>query len=208
MAITKQVITTGEELASFITNSGFFGEVTFRNDIISCYDGDENLILVFSLSNKTIRAYADSTNSEYVTMTSDNWYRCTAYKTAKGFMLSRMNNGNGFSLIASKTNNDKYAVLLPTISRFSDDYVVPQYVVAWGDSPPVSGRVSCGAATSTQLDNQTLFMPIATHAALGQKSYFADAFFMPVSQYRVECVFTDENGVKYVTDGFVCLRDE
>lgn len=208
MAITKQVITTFAELASFITNSGFFGEVTFNGDVISCYDGDENLILVFNLSNSTIRAYADSTNSEYVTMASGNWYRCTAYKTAKGFMLSRMNDGNGFSLIASKTNNDKYAVLLPSTNRFSSDYVVPQYVVAWGDSPPVSGRVSCGAATSTQLDNQTLFMPIATHAALGEKSYFADAFFLPVSQYRVECVFTDENGVKYVTDGFACLRDE
>lgn len=210
MAITKQNITTLAELAAFIDDSGFFDSVTFASSIISCYDADANLILKIDGSGYgNIRAYADDTNyNECGFSGGNNWFKCTAYSTEKGIMLAGVNNGFGSSLVASKTNNGKYGVLLPNPYRISDGILTTQYAIAWGDSAPFTGVVFCGAPNPTQTDNQTIFMPIATHAALGEKSYFADAFFLPVSQYRIECVFSDENGVKHVTDGFVCLRDE
>lgn len=213
MAITKQAISTLAELAAFIDDSGFFDSVTFGSDnIISCYDADGNLILRIDGSTYgEVRAYADAENYNimgFSDTSSRNWFKCTAYCTEKGIMLARMMNGSGSSLVASKTNNGKYAVLLPNAARTSGNTPTTQQAIAWGDSAPFTGVVICGAPNSTQTDNQTQFMKIMTHAALGQKSYFADAFFLPVSQYRIECVFSDENGVKYVTDGFVCLRDE
>lgn len=208
MAITKQKITSLAELYAFIYDSGFFASTEYNSGYISCYDEDGNLILkIDGSAYGNIKAYADATHYNEYAFVGGDWAKCTAYSTSKGILLASMANGNGASLIASKTNNGNYAVLLPNRLRISDGVLTAQQAIAWGDAEPFTGVVFCGAPNATQTDNQTIFLQIATHSAFGHKSYFADAFFMPVSEYRIECVFTDENGVKYVTDGFVCLRD-
>lgn len=222
MAITKQIITTFAEMAQFIEDSGFFDSVVYDasgDGSITCKDADNNT--VFAIIGVDAGAaqwygYADASNSVYEQIGGS--VRCTAYSTAKGLMFVNPGSHNGAPCIVSKTNNGAYCVLLPTDNKgtwaSSVLHASNQKAIAWGDVAPFTNLVNSGVVITGQSSdiptmetaNQTVFLPIATHSAYGTPSYFADAFFLPISQYRSETVFTAD-GVKYVTDGFACLKD-
>lgn len=227
MAITKAVITTYAEMAQFIEDSGFFDSVVYDESggggygSITCADEDGNTIFELrSVSSVELQwyGYADSSNSVYE-QTDTNGISCTAYSTACGLMFMHAGHYDGAPCIVSKTNNGAYCVLLPTNNKgtWSSNvyHAVNQKAIAWGDTTPFTNLVNSGAVITGQSNdiptmetaNQTVFLPIVTHNTYGTPSYFADAFFLPISQFRSETVFSID-GVKYVTDGFACLRDE
>lgn len=223
MAITKAVITTYAEMAQFLEESGFFDSVEddTSTNTIKCKDADDNI--VFAIQDLSSAAkwygYADANNSVYEQV---GGFVCTAYSTAKGLLFINgysSNDQRGAACIVSKTNNGAYCVLLPKDNKCTwggtITKAVDQQAIAWGDSAPYTNLVNPGIVTPsnnsgnvvTETANQTVFLPIGTHSAYGTPSYFADAFFLPISQYRSETVFTAD-GVKYITDGFACLKDE
>lgn len=219
MAISKVVITSLSEMANFIEESSFFASVVYDDTAgsLACKDTDNNIIFVVQVNPNITNwtAYADASNYITEEMSGAASVSCTAYSTAKGLIFMNGTNGNGAACVISKTNNNEYCVLLPA----SDKYLVmttarvasvPQKVIAWGDVAPFTPTVTAGFTllnNAAPVENQTVLLPIATHNEYGKPSFFADAFFLPISQFRSECVMTID-GIKYVTDGFVCLRDE
>lgn len=221
MAITKQIITTFAEMAQFIEGSGFFDTVVLDssgNGSVTCKDEDGNTVFaVIGVGSAAAKwyGYADASNSVYEQIAG---VACTAYSTAKGLMFMHTGSHDGAPCIVSKTNNGAYCVLLPTDNKgtwaSSVYHAQSQKAIAWGDVAPFTNLVNSGVVITGQSSdiptmetaNQTVFLPIATHSAYGTPSYFADAFFLPISQYRNETAFTAD-GVKYITDGFACLKD-
>ena len=214
MAITKSVITSGSEMKAFLEASGFFGSVTIDGlTNISCYDEDSNKVFGTSNYGANWEAYADTNNYKRI---SNLGWSCTGYSTSKGILLIP-DGDNKLPCIISKTNNGAYCTLLPGtgIAYVNTNNVCTtdvQFAVGWGDVSPFYENVYSGVAASPGtkaglvVSNQTILCPIPTRGGYGEPSYFADAYFMPVSQYRTEGVI-DINGVKYVTDGIACLRD-
>lgn len=221
MAITKAIITSPAEMAQFIEDSGFFDTVVLDssgNGSVTCKDEDGNTVFaVIGVGSAAAKwyGYADASNSVYEQISG---FACTAYSTAKGLMFVNPGSHKGAPCIVSKTNNGAYCVLLPTDNKgtwaSSVYHAQSQKAIAWGDVAPFTNLVNSGVVITGQSNdiptmetaNQTVFLPIATHSAYGTPSYFADAFFLPISQYRNETAFTAD-GVKYITDGFACLKD-
>lgn len=223
MAITKKLITTYAEMVDFLDDSGFFASVEddTNTNTIKCLDAGDNI--VFAIQNLSSAArwygYADANTSASEQV---GGFYCTAYSTAKGLMFVNgyaASSHRGAACIVSKTNNGAYCVLLPKDNKSaygsSTHKAIDQQAIAWGDTAPFTNLVNSGVVVTghngsdpiTETANQTIFLPIATHSDYGTPSYFADAFFLPISQFRSETVFEIDD-VKYVTDGFVCLRDE
>ena len=219
MAITKQIITTYAEMAQFLDDSGFFDSVVYDSEdtgSIACKDEDGNTVFAIVPQGTAARwyGYADASNGVYEQIAG---VACTAYSTAKGLLFVNTGAGNGAACVVSKTNNGAYCVLLPAdykIAGQSNYANAKQKVIAWGDAAPFDRTVVSGVAFSSvsgwtctpYVWNQTVFSPIPTQSAYGTPSCFADAFFLPISQFRSETVFT-VGQVKYVTDGFVALKD-
>ena len=223
MAISKKAITTYAEMFDFLDESGFFDTVEddTSTNTIKCKDADGNTVFAIKDLGSAAQwyGYADASNSDYEQV---GGVYCTAYSTAKGLLfVNGYSSGSsvGAACVVSKTNNGAYCVLLPkdTKSAYGGSIhkAIDQKAIAWGDTAPFTNLVNSGVVVTahnsnvpvTETANQTIFLPIATHSAYGTPSFFADAFFMPISQYRIECVF-EIDGVYYVTDGFVALRDE
>ena len=228
MAISKSIIGSMSAMAEFLDDSGFFDDVVFDEtggtgyEKISCKDADNNI--VFEIENMGSNAAKWSGFAGYSASVYEQvgGVTCTAWSTAKGLMFTNgysSSDHNGAACIVSKTNNDAYCVLLPKDNKAewaSTVYkAIDQKAIAWGDVSPLTNLVNSGVVVTgqsnyvpiTETANQTIFLPIATHSDYGAPSYFADAFFLPISQFRSETVFEIDD-VKYVTDGFVCLRDE
>lgn len=223
MAITKKLITSYDEMVDFLDDSGFFASVEddTTTSTIKCKDADGNVVFAIKHMGSAAQwyGYADATNSVYEQV---GGVYCTACSTAKGLMFVNgysSSSQRGAACVVSKTNNGAYCVLLPkdTKSAYGGSIhkAIDQQAIAWGDAAPFTNLVNSGVVVTghnasdpfTETANQTIFLPIATHSAYGTPSYFADAYFLPISQYRSETVFSVD-GVKYVTDGWVCLRDE
>jgi hypothetical protein len=221
MAIAKKIITTYAEMAQFIEDSGFFDTVELDetgNGSVTCKDADGNTVFaIIGVGTNAAKwyGYADASNSVYEQIYGVG---CTAYSTANGLMFMHPGQYDGAPCIVSKTNNGAYCVLIPTDSKVAWNVnlfkATNQKAIAWGDVAPFTNMVNSGVVVTGQSNNipimetanQTVFSPIATHNPYGTPSFFADAYFLPISQYRSECVFSVD-GVKYVTDGFACLKD-
>ena len=214
-------------MAQFIEDSGFFDTVELDEtggtgyEKIYCKDADDNTVFaIIGVGSAAAKwyGYADAVNGVYEQV---GGVYCTAYSTAKGLMFINgyaVGSQRGAACVVSKTNNGAYCVLLPkdTKSAYGGSIhkAIDQQAIAWGDSAPFTNTVNSGVVVTghngsdpvVETANQTIKLPIGTHSAYGTPSYFADAFFLPISQYRSETAFTVE-GVKYVTDGFACLKD-
>lgn len=210
MAITKTAINySSTAIQTFLQGCApdFFASVEISGSDILCKDSDGNTVYKCTPStsgdtgNWGHYGYADASNS--VSVTTGYLGVKTAYKTVKGIMLIC---NNSAAVIISKTNNDEFCVLIPDPSQAAATALAnPYQVVAWGDETPLTDTVNSGYNSAVW--NQTVFCPITTHATFGEPSYFADAFFTPISQYRTESIIIIE-GVYYITNGYVALRDE
>ncbi len=219
MSITQTYLNTSiSELKTFLGAlvPDYFASVEYtdnNNTGITCKDSDGNTVFTVAVdnSNWTYTAYADSEN--YVSKTSSYAKPVYGYVCNNGAMIVGVNNaisdatGIRGSVVISKTNNDRTGFIIAAGSSGSTTDLYSNVVTgAWGDVTPLTSSYSYGSGVTNQ--NQTQMVPFVTHCALGEKSYFPNAFFIPVAQTRTVFGELVADGVSYVTNGYWAIKDE
>lgn len=203
MAITKSFLDgSPSAVAAFLTDTGLFGYVVQNSNVITCNDSNNVTLLTITKTGDyawSLSVNVDGTHSytkEYTT-TGLNWgYSCT-----NGAMLVFNYNSqyNTYSVLLSKTNNNKIAVAIPT--EYGSNTL---YCIAYSDAYPVNSYY-----ISQSVSEQTVLSPLITNAAAGSSSYTPNAFYIPFGEYvgRGYAKFI-MNGITYLTDGFFAISDE
>lgn len=203
MAITKTYLDNNTvNIAGFLTNTGLFSSVIESSGTITCKDGNSNTVL-------TITNYVDNLTLTFTVNVGNNTFTKTytntglnyGYNCSNGAFLV-LNYGsmdNKYSIVLSKTNNDKVAVVLP--DSYSDRNRL--YSLSYSDTWPVNYY-----DVSPSVSEQTVLCPFITNAATGTSSYTPKAFYIPYGEYvgRGYAKF-NMNGTDYVTDGYFAISD-
>ena len=221
MAITQTYLYTSiDRLKTFLGTlvPKYFASVEYTDDTntgVTCKDSDGNTIFTVEVdgSNWIYTAYADSENH---ISKSDGYIKPVyGYTCANGAMIVLATSNNIHSVtdmrggvIISKTNNGKTGFVIGGGANYSNIYSTFN-TCSWGDAVPLISDVA-GYRFSEGVTNQTqtLMLPFITHCALGEKSYFPNAFFIPVAQTRTVLGELVTDGVKYLTNGYWAIKDE
>lgn len=194
----------------------YFASVEYtdnNNTGITCKDSDGNTIFTVAVGNGswTYTAYADSEN--YVSKTSSYAKPVYGYVCNNGAMIvcavNAISDATGIrgSVVISKTNNNKTGFVISGASSASVLDLYSSFVTGvWGDVIPLTSSYNYGLGVTNQ--TQTQMFPFVTHCALGEKSYFPNAFFIPVAQTRTVFGELVADGVSYVTNGYWAIKDE
>ena len=192
----------------------YFASVVYTdNTSVTCKDSDGNTIFTVAVDNGnwTYTAYADSQN--FVSKTSSYAKPVYGYVCNNGAMIvgavNAISDATGIrgSVVISKTNNDKTGFIISGALSSSVSDLYNNFVTGvWGDVTPLTSNYSYGSGVTNQ--TQTQMFPFVTHCALGEKSYFPNAFFIPVAQTRTVFGELVADGVSYVTNGYWAIKDE
>lgn len=219
MSITQTYLNVSiSELKTFLGTlvPKYFASVEYtdnNNTGITCKDDDSNTIFTVAVDNGswTYTAYADSEN--FVSKTSSYAKPVYGYVCNNGTMIVCANNaisdatGIRGSVVISKTNNNKTGFIISgALSSSVSDLYSNVVTGVWGDVTPLTSSYSYGSGVTNQ--TQTQMFPFVTHCALGEKSYFPNAFFIPVAQTRTVFGELVADGVSYVTNGYWAIKDE
>lgn len=205
MAITKTYLNNDlDGIVSFLTSTGLFGAVSLDGSTVTCKDADNVTLLTIERENDassdytwTLTAHISGNHTcakTYQMMKCAYGYNCT-----NGAMLSFTSGSAFLSVLLSKTNQDRLAVILPK----SLSYTTTFYCIAYSDTYPVVEY-----AVSPSAAEQTVLSPFITNAPAGTTSYTPDAFYMPFGAYvgRGYAKFV-MNGKMYMTDGKWVIAD-
>lgn len=203
MAVTKTFLDGSVSLvADFLSNTGLFNNVTVNGSAITCTDPDNIGVFIVEKTDDydwrfTVNINGGHTYQKEYTNTGLNW----GYACANGAILV-LNTGsqdNKFSLLISKTNQNKIAFLIP------DSFVLRTkfYCIAYSDIYPVTEY-----NISPSVSEQTILSPLITNAAIGTTSYTPNAFYIPYGEYvgRGYAKFI-MNGSTFLTDGYFAISD-
>ena len=220
MSITQTYLNTSiAELKTFLGTlvPDYFASVEYtdnNNTGITCKDDDSNTIFTVAVDNGswTYTAYADSEN--YVSKTSSYAKPVYGYVCNNGAMIvcavNAISDATGIrgSVVISKTNNNKTGFVIAASSSASALTDLYNNVVTgvWGDVIPLTSNYSYSSGVTNH--TQTQMFPFVTHCALGEKSYFPNAFFIPVAQTRAVFGELVADGISYVTNGYWAIKDE
>lgn len=219
MAITQTYLNSSiAELKLFLGTlvPKYFASVEYtdnNNTGITCKDSDGNTIFTVAVDNGswTYTAYADSQN--FVSKTSSYAKPVYGYVCNNGAMIVCANNaisdatGIRGSVVVSKTNNNKTGFIISgAMSASASDLYNNVVTGVWGDVIPLTSNYSYSSGVTNH--TQTQMFPFVTHCALGEKSYFPNAFFIPVAQTRTVFGELVADGVSYVTNGYWAIKDE
>ena len=219
MSITQTYLNTSiVELKTFLGTlvPDYFASVEYtdnNNTGITCKDDDSNTIFTVAVDNGswTYTAYADSEN--YVSKTSSYAKPVYGYVCNNGAMIvcavNAISDATGIrgSVVISKTNNNKTGFVIAAGSSASVLDLYSSFVTGvWGDVIPLTSSYNYGSGVTNQ--TQTQMFPFVTHCALGEKSYFPNAFFIPVAQTRTVFGELVADGISYVTNGYWAIKDE
>ena len=219
MSITQTYLNTSiSELKTFLGTlvPKYFASVVYTdNTSVTCKDSDRNTIFTVAVDNGswTYTAYADSEN--FVSKTSSYAKPVYGYVCNNGAMILGAGNASAisdatnlcFSVVISKTNNNKTGFVIAASSSASVSDLYSNFVTGvWGDVIPLTSRYTYSSGVTNH--TQTQMFPFVTHCALGEKSYFPNAFFIPVAQTRAVFGELVADGVSYVTNGYWAIKDE
>lgn len=219
MSITQTYLNTSiAELKTFLGTlvPNYFASVEYTDDTntsVTCKDSDGNTIFTVAVDNGswTYTAYADSQN--FVSKTSSYAKPVYGYVCNNGAMIvcavNAISDATGIrgSVVISKTNNNKTGFVIAAGSSASASDLYSNVVTGvWGDVIPLTSNYSYSSGVTNQ--TQTQMFPFVTHCALGEKSYFPNAFFIPVAQTRTVFGELVADGVSYVTNGYWAIKDE
>ena len=189
MSITQTYLNVSiSELKTFLETlvPDYFASVEYtdnNNTGITCKDSDGNTIFTVAVDNGswTYTAYADSEN--YVSKTSSYAKPVYGYVCNNGAMIvgavNAISDATGIrgSVVISKTNNNKTGFIISGALSSSVSDLYNNFVTGvWGDVTPLTSNYSYGSGVTNQ--TQTQMFPFVTHCALGEKSYFPNAFFI------------------------------
>lgn len=202
MAITKTYL-GGEpsDIAAFLTSTGLFGSVNQSTNTIVCKDSNNTTLLTITKDASYTWSFAvnvgEHTFTKQYTDTGLNYgYNCN---NGAFLVLNYNAQENKYSVVLSKTNNAKVAIVLP------DSYASRNrlYSLAYSDTWPVSYY-----DIAPSVAEQTVLSPFITNAATGTSSYTPKAFYIPYGEYvgRGYAKFV-MNGADYVTDGYFAISD-
>ena len=221
MSITQTYLNLSiAELKTFLETlvPDYFASVEYTDDTstgITCKDSDGNTIFTVAYSSNsgwTYTAYADGEN--YVSKKESAMKPTYGYTCANGAMIVCSNNGISTasdirgSVIIFKTNNNKTGFVIGGGSNYGNIFSGFN-TCAWGDITPLISSASgykFGEGVTNQ--TQTLMFPFVTRCALGEHSYFPNAFFIPVAQTRTVFGELVADGISYVTNGYWAIKDE
>lgn len=219
MAITQTYLNSSiAELKLFLGTlvPKYFASVVYTDDTnvsVTCKDSDGNTIFTVAVDNGswTYTAYADSQN--FVSKTSSYAKPVYGYVCNNGAMIvcanSAISDATGIrgSVVVSKTNNNKTGFIISgAMSASASDLYNNVVTGVWGDVIPLTSNYSYSSGVTNH--TQTQMFPFVTHCALGEKSYFPNAFFIPVAQTRTVFGELVADGVSYVTNGYWAIKDE
>ena len=219
MSITQTYLNLSiAELKTFLETlvPNYFASVEYtdnNNTGITCKDSNGNTIFTVAVDNGswTYTAYADSENC--VSKTSNYAKPIYGYVCNNGAMILGAGNaisdatGIRGSVVISKTNNNKTGFIISGASSASTIDLYSNFVTgAWGDVTPLTSNYSYSSGVTNH--TQTQMFPFVTHCALGEKSYFPNAFFIPVAQTRTVFGELVADGISYVTNGYWAIKDE
>lgn len=205
MAITKEYLNQDwDDLATFLSESGFFGSVTHAENVITCKDDDNTLLTIdHSASSVAFTVYASDSVYKSINITNSPKpsYGC---KCTNGIMLDFLASASHYMILAAKTNNNKTAVIISSTS--GSGYENPSktyYCVANGDDGPLATD-----AFSPRSKNQTQIVTFTTNNAANTISYTPNAGYLSVAQYYSMGLGTlTINGDNYLTNGYWVIKD-
>lgn len=206
MAITKDYLNTTDlgVLATWMQSNlcpKYFESVTYKNNVLTCTDADENVLLTIA---KTGVATAYKSASSTVILTgaipAPFTYACTC---ANGAMIDSASGSSLGCMLITKTNNNKTAIVY---SAGNANTVCRSGIkrVAWGDDQFDDTTF----AYSVISGNQTQLVPFLTDSELGTSSFTPDAYYMPSVQYPNIGISTISlDGHIYLTNGYWTILD-
>ena len=204
MAVTKTFLDDSVSLvADFLSSTGLFNNVTVNGNAITCTDPDNIGVFIIEKTNDYGWRFTANINgghsyqNEY-TRTSLYW----GYACINGAILVLSDGGlqdRNFSLLISKTNQNKIAFIIP--ASFAERNTL--HCIAYSDTYPVQEY-----NISPSVSEQTILSPFITNAAIGTTSYTPSAFYIPYGEYvgRGYAKFI-MNGITYLTDGYFAISD-
>lgn len=203
MAVTKTFLDNSVSLvADFLSSTWLFNNVTVNGNAITCTDPDNIGVFIIEKTDDYAWRFTANINGghsyqkEY-TSTGLNWgYACT---NGAILVLNAGSQDNKFSLLISKTNQNKIAFIIPD----SFEYRNKLYCVAYSDTYPIQEY-----NISPSVSEQTILSPFITNAAIGTTSYTPSAFYIPYGEYvgRGYAKFI-MNGDTFLTDGYFAISD-
>lgn len=198
MAITKTVVSIST-LADFLETTGYFGEVTYENSVVTCKDSDGNILAKFE--NKKVTAYTNDTTSASKDFTQQTLYVRAAYTCSNGILIEYGATGyTTMHVLITKTNNDKIAFIIPNTLTVGGSCSV--FCIAWGDE---NANVFYHSTTQA---NQTILRNFGTRNVVGTASYTPNAYTVVEGQYyNIGVGEVTIDGTLYLTNGYWAIRD-
>lgn len=213
MAIFREKLADRAALASWLqenTMPSLFKSVTYENNVIECYDDNDNLVLKID-NNGGIYAYRAENNA--ITMIPDytgiGANEIDLIACDNGFIIENLYytaQTGKIILMVSKTNNGVPAVIF---SYLYNNKTVPYYTsikhVAFGDN----ATLATNTTFTPESGQQTNFCTFCTNADIEDVSYTPKAFYLPMhSAYNSGIGKFLSGGKVYITNGYWAIDTE
>lgn len=227
MAITISNLTSStmatwvENVANYFKANAvpdYFDSIEYNTLSVSCIKGGKTLIKFECKSDSYMQVtfYANLTTISHRT-TSSNKFIKTIYKCNNGFLLGVTTPGTSYAggeILLTKDNNGSITLAYSGILNGSSPEiqckkgVVNKITVINENTDSVAfNEVFYCNDLSCRSNYQTAIVPLPVCGSAGGNCYAPNAFLMPFTQVA-EIGKIDINGVKYLTNGLWCIKDE
>lgn len=226
MAITKTNLITAGDLNACANNlynylngnavPDYFDSVTISETTVSCIKGGKT-ILTFSYPGSYMSLKFTGLNSFDHRTVSAVECISTAYKCNNGFLLDGSNSSgtsNNCPIMLTKDNGGNVTIgMLEWLNGSSSQITCKKnatnllYVLNEKTDFQTYNQVYFFDDAKCRQNYQTALVPLPVCGSAGGNYYTPNAFLMPFTQVA-EIGKIDINGVKYLTNGLWCIKDE
>lgn len=227
MAITKTVLSSSniatwvEKVANYFTENAvpdYFDSVTYTGTAVSCVKGEKTIIKFECFSDIYMNITFNANGATFSNRTpSSHKFIMAIYKCNNGFLLQTVSASNtdvGVSILLTKDNNDSITLAYTGVLNGSSPEIHckkgslnKMTVMNENSDSQVWTDVYYVNDLSVRQNYQTAIVPLPVCGSAGGNYYTPNAFLMPFTQVA-ETGKIDINGVKYLTNGLWCIKDE
>ena len=209
MAIIKETVTGGRQgLRAWLNTNAcpeYFASVSYSSSKITAKDANNKTLLEFdgSIGMKVYKDDSHSDTKSVDTSSTNSSFECI--KCSGGILINfGTGNTDKGSIIITKTNNGKTAIITGGASTISAALTTSILSTSWGDATDSTKMISF----SSSAQNQTQFVPFTTYAQAGTVSYTPKAFYLPATQYASIGYGKISDGTNtYITNGYWAIKD-
>lgn len=210
MAITRYGVDDDlSAIKNALDASGLFGTTSVAENVLTINDGNDNAAIKITKASDTSWTVSIKLGTgifhDYTTMTGVHLSYVWTTATCAVLDLRDASTATQHTpVILTKTNNDKYAVIMNGNNGYQENANVK--AVSGSDTDASSLNVF-GFTKETR--TYTTMIPFTTETGSGDASYTPGAFYMPFSSVSAgEYVRIVLNGKVYLTDGYWAVLDE